>query len=411
MSVFFFLASFTVFLYRKAASASFVTAALVLLLFGAAVLSKEHAAVLPALLLLTDYYWNPGFSMQGIRRNWRVYAPMMVAGAAGLAFVWRILSASNSAGFGMKEFTWDQYFFTECRVIWQYVLLFVIPVGQNLDPDVALSHNVFEHGALIALIALAAVIVAAWIFRKRYPLESYGVFTFLLLIAPTSSFVPIHDTMAERRMYLPFIGLLLITVGVLRHWKERRNVVAATLAVVLLIEGGVAFQRNKLWNDAIAIWADSVAKSPQKMRPRFQLAYAEYSAGRCDAAVNDFAKTAQLTKPDYGLLVDWALSYDCAGNPSAAIDKLSEAAALEPSAHAYSQIGMEFAKQGKYPQALDALDKATRLDPNWDMTYAYRGNIYFLEGNKPRAAEEFRRALAINPQNQTAREGLVKASQ
>ena len=46
---------------------------LVLLLFGAAVGGKEHVAVLPLVILLTDYYWNPGFSFTGIRRNWRLY--------------------------------------------------------------------------------------------------------------------------------------------------------------------------------------------------------------------------------------------------------------------------------------------------------------------------------------------------
>src|SRR5438105_3539524 len=56
LSVFFFLAAFTVFLYRKSNSVSFMTAIAVLALFGGACLSKEHTAVLPALLLLTDYY-------------------------------------------------------------------------------------------------------------------------------------------------------------------------------------------------------------------------------------------------------------------------------------------------------------------------------------------------------------------
>ncbi len=53
---------------------SWATVAAVLALFGAALLSKEHTVVLPALLLLTDYWWNPGFSFQGIRRNWKLYA-------------------------------------------------------------------------------------------------------------------------------------------------------------------------------------------------------------------------------------------------------------------------------------------------------------------------------------------------
>jgi Tfp pilus assembly protein PilF len=410
LSVCFFLTAFTVFLYRKNTSASLTTGVSILLLFGAACLSKEHTAVLPALLLLTDYYWNPGFSFMGIRRNWKIYVPMFVAAVIGLIFVWRVLSSATTAGFAMKDLTWYQYFFTECRAIWRYVLLFIFPFGQNLDYDFPVSHNIFEHGAIIGVVGVIALIAAAWWFRRRFPLESYGILAFLLLLAPTSSFIPIRDTLVERRMYLPFIGLLLVTIGLLRRWKTPRSTLITTLVVVLLIEAGIAFQRNQLWGNAVDIWKDSVAKSPSKVRPRFQLAYAYYNAGRCDDAVIEFGKTAQLDKPEYSLLIDWALSYDCAGNPSAAIDKLTQAAALEPTGHVYSQIGMEYAKQGKYPQALDALETAARLDPNFEMTYVYRGNVYSLQGNKARAVEEYRRALAIDPQNQTARDGLVRLS-
>jgi hypothetical protein len=33
---------------------------------------------------------------------------------------------------------------------------------------------------------------------------------FLTLLAPTSSIVPISDSLVERRMYLPLLGLILI---------------------------------------------------------------------------------------------------------------------------------------------------------------------------------------------------------
>ena len=102
--------------------------------------------------------------------------------------------------------------------------LFVVPIGQNLDPQVDISRTILDHGAIIGLAALLAVSVLAWIYRRRFPLASYGWFVFLILLAPTSSFVPIRDPMAERRLYLPFIGLLFITVEFLRRWKTTRNV-------------------------------------------------------------------------------------------------------------------------------------------------------------------------------------------
>ena len=410
LSVFFFLAAFAVFVCRRSAVASWPVAAMVLALFGMACLTKEHAVVLPGLLLLTDYYFNPGYSVDGVKRNWRIYIPVLVGGAIAVFFVLRLLRASNSAGFGLKDFTWYQYFFTECRALWRYLLLFVLPIGQNIDHDFPASMTILDHGALLGLVGLLLMIGAAWYYRRRFPLISYGVFTFLLLLAPTSSFVPIRDTLVERRMYLPFIGFLFVTVGLLRHWKTSRTVLVTTLLTVLCVEGVLSYNRNRLWGNAADMWADSVSKSPRKYRPQFQLAYAHYLANQCPEAVNEFSKAAQIQTPDYGLLVDWALASDCAGNSAEAVTKLQQAAALNGSAHVYSQIGMEYAKLTQYPQALDALDRAVKLDPNFGMTYVYRGHIFALQGNKPRAAAEYQRALEIDPRNQAARDAMVRLS-
>jgi type IV pilus assembly protein PilF len=76
----------------------------------------------------------------------------------------------------------------------------------------------------------------------------------------------------------------------------------------------------------------------------------------------------------------------------------------------YSQIGMEYAKLAQYTQALDALDQAVKLDPNFGMTYVYRGHIFALQGNKPRAATEYQKALEIDPHNQAARDAMVRLS-
>src|ERR1700722_908944 len=107
LSVLFFFAAFAVFLYRRPPAASWPVAIAVLALSGAAVAAKEHTLVLPGVLLLTDYFWNPGFSFSGIRRNWRIYVPLALGGAAGLAFVARLLAGGPSAGFHVKNLTRD----------------------------------------------------------------------------------------------------------------------------------------------------------------------------------------------------------------------------------------------------------------------------------------------------------------
>jgi protein O-mannosyl-transferase len=408
LSVFFVLAALVVYLYRKTATVSIPRILALLALFAAAALSKEHTVVLPALFILTDYYWNFEFSPSVIWRNWKLYVPIAAGAAIALVDLLRILRGNQSAGFQMQGLTWDQYFFTECRVIWDYLRLFVVPVGQNLDPDIDISRTVTAHGAIIGLIGLLAVSVLAWIYRRRFPIASYGWFVFLILLAPTSSFVPIRDPMAERRMYLPFIGLLLITVEFLRRWKTSRNALIGSLALVLVVEGALTYQRNLLWGGAIDIWKDTVSKSPQKLRPRFQLAQAYFQTADCADSVDEFGKAAALEPPAYDLLLDWGLAYDCAGNSQLAIAKFQQAAAQHPNAHTYSQLGMEYGKVGKYPEALEALSTAQRLNPGFAMTYYYLGNIHAIQGNRAQAREDYQRVLALDPNNAPATEALAR---
>ena len=73
-----------------------------------------------------------------------------------------------------------------------------------------------------------AALAAASIFHRRYPLACFGFLVFVILLAPTSSIIPIKDPIAERRVYLPMIGLLLILlegIGRLRIGKTAMNTV------------------------------------------------------------------------------------------------------------------------------------------------------------------------------------------
>lgn len=395
-SVFFFNAAFVVFLYRRRAAVSWTIAMGVLVLFVCAAATKEHAAVLPALLLLTDYFWNPGFSLEGAKRNWRLYLPVMIGAFGAGVFIVRVLRVATTAGFGLREFTWYQYFYSQCRAIWVYLRMFLLPYGQNIDHEFDLSAGVLDHGAAIAMLALIAIAVVAWTFRHQYPLAAYGYYAFLILLAPTSSFVPIRDLLVERRVYLAFFPLVLICCEFLRRWNTTPVTLAGALAGVLCVFSFMTYQRNLLWADSLLLWKDTAEKSPNKIRPHFQLAYAEYSQGRCAEAAQEYERTSKLAAPDYSLYMDWGVALDCAKQPEAAVEKLKKAAALEKSAHVYAQIGSVYAKTNRTDESLVALEEAERLDPRFTMTYVYRGNVLLMRSDFDRAAEQFRKALNMS---------------
>jgi tetratricopeptide (TPR) repeat protein len=408
-SVLFFFGAFAAFLYRRTAACSWARSAAILVLFTAAALTKEHTVVLPALLLLTDYFWNPPFSFDGIRRNWRLYAPVAAGGVLMGLFVARQLRGAESAGFGMKDLKWYEYFFAQCRALWVYIRLFLFPAGLNADYDFPISRTILDHGAIFGFIAIVLAGAAAFYFRRRYPLAAYGFFSFLILMAPTSSFVPIKDPVAERRLYLSMIGLLFIALELLRRVNVKQAKWSAALAAVLVLAGVFTYQRNKVWSDAVLLWEDTVTKSPKKARDQFQLAQAYYERGDCGKALPHYDAAAKLDSSDDRLFIDWGLAFDCLNQPDQALVKFRQAATLKATAHAYSQIGMIFGKQGKNAEALEALATAQKLDPRFEMTYVYRGGVRLATGDAAAAIQEFRQALAINPQNQPASQGLAMA--
>jgi tetratricopeptide (TPR) repeat protein len=409
LSVLLVFAAFAVFLYRRQAAASWGVAALVLVLFAAAVLSKEHAVILAVLLLLTDYWWNPGFSFSGIPRNWKVYLPIVAAGAVALKWFLPIILHAETAGFGMKDLPWYQYFFTQCRALFVYIGMFLLPIRLNADWDFPFSRTLFDHGAIVGLAALLALSAAAWHFRRRFPLACYGFFVFLVLMAPTSSILPIRDPIAERRLYFSMLGLILIVVDLLDRAKLDRQKLLALTGVVAVVAAVATHARAEVWSDGVTLWQDTVSKSPGKVRAHLQLASAYFEQRRYDLAAAEYERTAQLAPPSHDLLANWGLCYYYMNRPQEALAKLREAAAKEPTAYIYSQIGMIHASLSQWPEALEALAQAEKLDPNLAFPYNYRAKIHMQKNEYAAAVADYKKALSLNPNLADAREELTRA--
>ena len=173
----------------------------------------------------------------------------------------------------------------------------------------------------------------------------------------------------------------------------------------------VTHARAQVWSDPILLWQDTARKSPDKVRAHFQLAFAYFEQGRYDLAVAEFQEMAKRKPPTADLLLDWGLAYDGLNQPDKALEKLRQAAALEPSAHTYTQIGYIYAKRSQCTEAMQAFNTAEKLDPKLAITYMYKGAGYHGDQSAAAAVAEFEHALALDFRLGVAQEGLATARQ
>ena len=382
--------------------------AAILLLLGLGMASKEPAVAMAGVLLLADVWFGEGLNWRRAMGNWKLYGALALGGLAAGYKIYQIVSREGTAGASAAVSRAD-YLVTQFKAIWVYVRMVFVPAGLNLDHAYPVTKAPGDALAWLGLVGLAAVIVGAFAWRKRYPAATLGALTFLVLLAPTSSVVPIDDRLAERRVYLGFVGLALMAAEFVSRMNEERWKQAA-LVGVLAVLGLATAVRSSAYGSAEAMWASSVSANPENGRAHFQLAYVYYTQGRCGEAAAQYGDAAKYGKTDYRLLVDWGLALDCAGDSQGALEKLRAATGLERDSHAWSVMGMVLAKRNETAKALEALNKALEINSSDEAARVYKGNVYVMMGQPAAAAAEFDEALKINPANEAALQGKRAAA-
>ena len=408
LCAFFMLAALALFLYRRPGPVTWPAASAIMLLCVAACATKEQAVSLVPVLLLADLFWEADFSLARLRANWRLYVSLAAAGLLGAAVVVRLLEISPSAGFRLHDLTWLEYFLTECRVFFSYVRLFVLPVGQTLSPEVAISKNIFDHGSIFGLLGILALIAAAVYFRRRWRLASFGILVFIVLLAPTSSFVPLLDPLVEHRLYLPTLALTLVLLECLLRARLREERLVALCILIPCVCGAMSFSRNYVWGDEILLWQDAVSKTPDAQRPYLGLAVAYINRNRCREAENVLAKASARFDRSPSVLTLFSKAEECLDKFDEAADLMRRAAEVMPRAAIYMNIGLIRTRQGKTQDAYDAFERAVELDPSSARAYILRGEWYEAAARFEAAAEDFRHALQLAPNDGAAREHLDK---
>lgn len=377
-----------------------------LLALGA--VSKEPAVAIAGVFVAFGLLDGEALSFRPLLRRWKLYAPMLAAAGVVGFRLYSTLSREGTAGTSARHAPLD-YLLTQFEVVWHYFRLIVLPFGQNLDHAYPVVKAPGGMGVWLGLAALAAVLAAAWRVRREYPLALFGLLFLLILLAPTSSIIPIDDAMAERRLYLGFPGVAMIAAEFLRRLRPSLSAFAAISAVLLAL-AVLTWRRAELYTAAVPMWEDSVAANPRNSRAWFHLGFAYYADGRCADAARAYEKGASLNpKPDYTLLVDWATALECEGRLGEAEAKLREAMKLERNSHGTAILGRVLARKGELDRALEVLNEALQINPSNADALAYRGNVRLLRNEPAEALADYEAALRLQPGDSAALKGRQAA--
>jgi tetratricopeptide (TPR) repeat protein len=339
--------------------------------------------------------------------------------AGGMAYL--VLKDAKSAGFAVEGVRWYEYTFTQWRALLVYLRLYFLPVGQTLDHYFPISRTIFQYGSWAALLALLAVSIAAVRKRKSWGLISFGILAWLALLSPTSSVIPIRDSLVEHRMYLPMLGLVLATVAFAARTRMSLPTLVFGLTALLGVLSAATYYRNTLWSEPVLLWQEAVNAAPVHARPYANLSSLYLARGKCGEASKVLAGAPPQWQPDYYALVTWGVAESCLEHYDHAVTLFRQGFALagrtweEKPAAAEAKlemlIGWTLLRKGDQSGSITALDHSLQLDPTLEMAYVYRGRWKQRNSNLLEAAKDYQRALVLNPRNSEARQELENLAQ
>ncbi len=340
--------------------------------------SKETAAAIPVVLLAYDaWVLSPAEASRGGSagpwkgRLWRLYVPAFAVLAIGAMIRFRSLVTAGA----LIDRGPGENLLTQAVVIWRYIGLLAMPVGQTIMHDVRFVTSMFDPRGLLALAGLVGAAALAIRIRARNPLVAVGAVWFLASLAPSSSIIPLREGMAEHRVYLASAGFFLAVVALLARPLATRASARLAASVVLLVCVFLTVQRNIVWSNAIALWEEAAATAPATWEPHYAYADALREAGQCDRAI-----------PEYEIVLN-----------------------LRPRHRdAVTNLGICLAQSGDAEGAEHAFRTAIDIDPSWPRGYTNLAALAITRGEHQKARDLYREAIVRDPRNVLARMQLAK---
>jgi hypothetical protein len=326
------------------------TIAVILLVYVAACFAKEHAIVLPALLLAAELTVidDPRPLRQRLAA-FRLFGLLLTLGALVYMFARTLVVTAGLSGFApyvvfqSLQLSYANRVLTMIGVVPQWVRLFLWPARLVTDysppyVDIAQGPALNQLPGLLLLLGILGLAVAL---HKRRPAITFGIVWLCIALLPVSNFIVAAGIIiAERTLFLPSIGAMLAVGGVVAwlepHLVRRRwQVVTAAASVAILAAGAWrSVDRTAVWKDNDTLFRQSVIDAPLAYRAHYMLGAWLFENKRKLEGEREYRRALALFPYDPFMAYNLAENYRQAGMCRAAIPLYKWAFDLRPNLEA-----------------------------------------------------------------------------
>jgi tetratricopeptide (TPR) repeat protein len=268
-------------------------------------------------------------------------------------------------------------------------------------------------GVLVGLLAAAA---AAW---RRSPVSAFGLGWFLLAVAPYLDLLAISPRpmgLADRYLYVPSIGVLLVLGDLLRRGVDlvsprlsgawRAPLLALATGVLAIGYGGIVAWYLPVWEDNVHLYARMIRDFPTASQPRMNLGTALLDRGEIDQGIRELEAAVRLrpdlVRPQINLAFATARR-----DPQAAFRVFDRVAPAAVDDLAYYLMRSHAHLGARQPaDAADVLAAGLARFPESAELHMLLGRAREAQRNLPDALASYRHAAARFPHLPGALEGL-----
>jgi tetratricopeptide (TPR) repeat protein len=383
------------------------------LIFAAlAMAAKSSTVVLPIVLGLCAW-WVEG------RWQWRnliKVAPIfLMSAAAGVVSIWT--QKLHGADDPRWVQIWPERLVTAGDAVWFYL-------GKLLWPHplvIVYPRWKIDAGSWFSYLPLVAVLILLFIFwwkRRSWGRPWFFVFGyFLAALLPVLGLVNISfsrdSLVADHFQYLAAMGpLALVGAGIARmaDFVHGRSWLPSTLgAGILLVLGLLSWQRARVYQSEVALWADALAWNPNSWAVDDNLGSALLKERRVDEAIIQYQKALEINPGSAEIHDDLGIVLFQKGRVDEAMVLFEKALEIDPDyAQAHNNLGFTLFQKGRVDEAVAHYQMALEIDPDYAFAHSNLGMALVQKGRLDEAITQFQDVLRLNPGDRAAQDNLAK---